>query len=211
VDYRSILQQAIDLGYHSVMVDGSRLPLEENIIATAEIVALARRAGIPCEAELGSVMGHETGQTVSYEALFASGLGFTDAGQAGEFVRQTGCDWLSVAIGNIHGAVSGALKHAKKVEARLNLVHLERLREAAGIPLVLHGGSGVRREDVKAAIRSGIAKINVGMEIRQVYETAVGDTGQVAFAQEKVFARTCELIRDYYGTAGINARVTRGA
>lgn len=204
VDYKSILQQAIDLGYHSVMVDGSRLPFEENIAATHEIVEIAHRAGIACEAELGSVFGHETGATISYEEMFASGKGFTDAGQARQFVQRTGCDWLSVAIGNIHGPISGALKDAKKVEARLNLEHLDRLREAAGVPLVLHGGSGVRREDVRAAMPKGIAKVNVGMEIRQAYESAIAETGRTDIAQQKVYERTCWLIRDYYGTAGIN-------
>jgi fructose/tagatose bisphosphate aldolase len=72
-----------------------------------------------------------------------------------------------VAIGNIHGAVSGALKDRKKVEARLNLEHLARLRQATGVPLVLHGGSGVKREYLLAAIKKGIAKVNIGTEIRQ--------------------------------------------
>ncbi len=210
VDYRAILQEAIDLGYHSVMVDGSRLPFAENAAATREIVAMAHRAGIPCEAELGSVFGHESGPAVSYEELFSSGKGFTDPDQAWEFVQRTGCDWLSVAIGNIHGPISGALKDAQKTEARLNLEHLERLQEACGVPLVLHGGSGVRREDVRAAIRKGIAKINVGMEIRQVYERAMRETGQVAAAQQQVYERTGWLIQEYFQTAGIQKIITQG-
>ncbi len=208
VGYQSILQQAIDLGYASVMVDGSRLPFDENIAATQEIVAMAHRAGIACEAELGAVLGHESGASISYEEMFASGYGFTQAGQASQFVQQTACDWLSVAIGNIHGPVSGALKDAKKVEAHLNLDHLDRLREAAGVPLVLHGGSGVRREDVRAAMRRGIAKINVGMEIRQAYESAMAETGRTQAAQQNVYERTCWLIRDYFQTAGINKLIT---
>lgn len=78
-----------------------------------------------------------------YEELFASGRGFTDPEEAGRFARESGADWLSVAIGNIHGAISVAAKGLKKVEARLDIAHLERIRRTAGIPLVLHGGTGI--------------------------------------------------------------------
>ena len=202
VDYLSIIREAIELGYQSVMVDGSRLDLEGNIAATRQVVEMAHKAGIPCEAELGAVLGHEAGPLPSYEELFESGMGFTDIKEAEGFVQETGCDWLSVAIGNIHGAVSGALKDKKKVEARLNLDHVERLRQATGIPLVLHGGSGVKREYLLAAIKKGIAKVNIGTEIRQAYESALRESGSVAAAQDAVYDRTCWLIRDYFGLAG---------
>jgi fructose-bisphosphate aldolase class II len=208
VDYLSIIQEAIELGYQSVMVDGSRLNLERNIEATRQVVETAHKAGIPCEAELGAVLGHEAGPLPPYEELFESGLGFTDVGEAERFVRETACDWLSVAIGNIHGAVSGALKGKKKVEARLNLDHLERLRQATGIPLVLHGGSGVKREHLLAAIQKGIAKVNIGTEIRQAYESALRVSESVAAAQDAVYERTCWLIRDYFGLAGTRRLVT---
>lgn len=202
VDFLAIIREAIELGYHSVMVDGSRLDLEGNIETTRQVVDLAHEAGIPCEAELGAVLGHEAGPLPPYEDLFESGLGFTDVKEAERFVRETGCDWLSVAIGNIHGAVSGVLKDEKKVEARLNLNHLDRLREATGIPLVLHGGSGVKREYLLAVIKKGIAKVNIGTEIRQAYESALRESGSVAAAQDAVYDRTCWLIRDYFDLAG---------
>lgn len=211
VDYLSIIEEGIQLGYHSVMVDGSRLDLEGNIAATRQVVEMAHRAGIPCEAELGAVLGHEAGPPPPYEELFESGRGFTDVEEAARFVRETGCDWLSVAIGNVHGAVSGALKDKKKVDARLNLDHLERLRQATGIPLVLHGGSGVRREYLLAAIGKGIAKVNVGTGIRQAYESALGKTEGVASAQDAVYERTCWLLRDYFGLAGTRRRIVEGA
>ena len=146
VNYLPILEEAIELGYHSVMVDGSVLNLEGNIEATRRIVALAHAAGIPCEAELGAIVREGTGPLQPYEELFASGLGFTNVDDARRFVMETRCDWLSVAVGNIHGAVSGVLTDQQKTEARLNLAHLDNLRQATGIPLVLHGGSGVRQE-----------------------------------------------------------------
>jgi fructose-bisphosphate aldolase, class II len=207
VDYLAILQEAIALGYQSVMVDGSRLDLEGNIEATRQAVELVHAAGIPCEAELGAVLGHEAGPLPPYETLFETGLGFTGVGEAERFVQETGCDWLSVAIGNVHGAVSGALKDRKKIEARLNLDHLDRLRQATGIPLVLHGGSGIKQEYLLAAVRRGIAKVNVGTEIRQAYESVLRASGSIAAAQEAVYERTGWLLRHYFGLAGTRPRL----
>jgi fructose-bisphosphate aldolase class II len=208
VDYVSIIREAIDLGYQSVMVDGSRLDLEGNIEATRQVVEMAHQAGVPCEAELGAVLGHEAGPPPPYEELFESGMGFTDVKEAERFTRETECDWLSVAIGSIHGAVSGALKDKKKVAARLNLDHLEKLQQATGIPLVLHGGSGVKQEYLLAAIKKGIAKVNVGTEIRQAYETALRETGDLSAARDAVYDRTCWLLKDYFGLAGTRGQVT---
>lgn len=202
VDFLAVLQNAIELGYHSVMVDGSRLSLADNIAATRQAVDLAHAAGIPCEAELGAVLGHEAGPLPPYEELFASGRGFTAVAEARRFARETGCDWLSVAIGNIHGAISGVARDQKKVEARLSLDHLAELRQATGVPLVLHGGSGVRREDVLAGVRLGIAKINIGTEIRQAYEGTLRQTGSITAAQEACYERTVWVIRDYFGLSG---------
>jgi fructose-bisphosphate aldolase class II len=209
VDFLAVIETAIRLGYHSVMVDGSRLPLDDNIAAVRQVTDLAHAAGIPCEAELGAVLGHESGPLPPYDELFATGRGFTDVDEARRFVQASGCDWLSVAVGSIHGAISGALKDVKKVEARLNLDHLDQLRAATGIPLVLHGGSGVRQADVLAAVRKGIAKINIGSEIRQAYEQSQRATGRIAAAQDAVYQRTTELIRDYFGVAGCRAELVR--
>jgi fructose-bisphosphate aldolase class II len=207
VDYLSIIQEAIALGYQSVMVDGSRLDLEGNIEATRQVVDLAHAAGVPCEAELGAVLGHEAGPLPPYEVLLETGLGFTDVREAEQFVRGTNCDWLSVAIGNVHGAVSGALRDQKKVEARLDLDHLERLRQATGVPLVLHGGSGIRHEYLQAAVERGIAKVNIGTEIRQAYESALRESGRVAAAQEAVYERTTWLLEDCFGLASTRQRL----
>lgn len=207
VDYRAVISEAISLGYQSVMVDASRLSLEENIRVTREVSDLAHAAGVPVESELGAVLGHEAGPLPPYEELFASGKGFTRPDEAARFVRESGCDWLSVAIGNIHGAVSEATRDQKKVEARLALDHLEKLAKATGVPLVLHGGSGIQQEYVLKSMKKGIAKINVGTEIRQAYELALKSGGSVAYAQEAVYQRTVSLIRDWFGLAGIRARI----
>jgi fructose/tagatose bisphosphate aldolase len=210
IDFLATIQKAIDLGYHSVMVDGSRLSLDENIAATRQVASLAHQAGIPCEAELGAVLGHEAGPLPPYDELFASGKGFTRVDEARRFVAETGCDWLSVAIGNIHGAISEGFKDQKKIAARLNLEHLESLFLATGVPLVLHGGSGIPRDYVLAAFKKGIAKINIGTEIRQVYESNLKTTGKVSSAQTAVYERTCWLIDEYFGLKNISPLLLQG-
>jgi len=207
VDYLPIIKQAIELGYHSVMIDGSRLELSGNIAATQQVVQLAHEAGIPCEAELGAVLGHETGSLPPYEQLYDSGLGFTDVQEAQRFVQETGCDWLSVAVGNIHGAVSGSLKDQKKIAARLNIDHLKRLHQVTGIPLVLHGGSGVQRTYLLEALRNGITKVNIGMEIRQAYEQALRKSNDRSQAQQACYERTRWLLHDYYELSGTRDQV----
>jgi len=198
VDYVTIVKEAIGLGYQSVMVDGSRLSLEDNIKATRQVADLAHAAGIACEAELGAVLGHEDGPLPPYEELFASGKGFTKVDEAQRFVKESKCDWLSVAIGNIHGSVSASVRDKKKVQAKLNLEHLEKLHKALDIPLVLHGGSGIQQEYVLEAFKKGIGKINVGTEIRQAYEVPLKETANVEEAQAAVYKRTCELLKDFY-------------
>jgi ketose-bisphosphate aldolase len=194
VEYEALIREAICLGYESVMVDGSRLPLDENIQATRSIVELAHAAGVPVEGELGAVFGHESGPLPSYEELYASGKGFTDPADARRFVEETGVNWLSVAVGNVHGAVSKATRHNKKTEARLNIQHLDRIHHETGIPLVLHGGSGIQKESLQEAIRHGIAKINVGTAIRQPYEAAIQKSAQAA--RKAAYEATVRVLAD---------------
>jgi fructose-bisphosphate aldolase, class II len=207
VDTTPIFQEAIRRGYESLMVDGSRLRLEENIQAVRPVVKRAHTAGIPVEAELGAVMGHESGSMPSYEELYASGKGFTDPEETRRFVAETGCDWLSVAIGNIHGAIAAGRKDLKKFEAHLNLERLDQIHQAAGIPLVLHGGSGIKAVDVREAMKLGIAKINIGTEIRQAYEVTLKQTNSVLKAQQAVYERTRWVIDDFLGMAGMRGKV----
>lgn len=205
VDYKEIIGRAIRAGYDSVMVDGSRLPLEENIGCTRAVVEMAHAAGVPVEAELGAVMGHEAGPLPPYDELFESGRGFTDPAQAKRFVEETGVDWLSVAIGNVHGAISAARKGEKKIEARLDIQRLDEIRQATGVPLVLHGGTGISKEHVIRSIRHGIAKVNVATAIRQPYEKAVRQSP--AAAREAVYRATLAVLRDDLEVADSAARL----
>ena len=199
VDYVSIIKRAIAAGYQSVMIDGSRLQLDENIDVTSEAVGLAHDAGIPCEAELGAVMGHESGPMPPYEEIFSSKKGFTSIDEARRFVDETGVDWLSVAVGNIHGAVAEATRNEKKPEARLDIGHIRALYDATNVPLVLHGGSGIQNEYILEAVKAGIAKINVGTEVRQTYETSISDSGgDIEKARQDVYEKVREIISDFY-------------
>ena len=202
VDYLPIIRRAIDAGYQSVMVDASRLDYAGNVAATKEVAALAHEAGIPCESELGAVMGHESGPMMPYEEIFATKKGFTDVAEARRFAAESGCDWLSVAVGSIHGAVAESTRNQKKPDARLDIEHIKRLHEATGLPLVLHGGSGIKQADILAAIQNGIPKINVGTEIRQPYEVAMKETGDVKKAQEACYQRTRWVLKDFFGITG---------
>jgi ketose-bisphosphate aldolase len=200
VDFKVDISEAIDLGFESVMIDGSRLPLAENIEKTRIIAELAHNAGIPVEAELGAVMGHESGPLESYEELFASGKGFTSPDEAKRFVAATGTDWLSVAIGNIHGAISEATRSAKKVEARLSIPHLKKINDAVNIPLVLHGGTGIAKEYLMESFKHGIAKINIATAIRQPYEKLMNES--IKAAQDAVYNEMLDIINNQLEIAG---------
>lgn len=203
VDFLPLLQRALDAGYQSVMIDGSRLPLAENIAVTRQAAQLAGSYGAAVEAELGAVAGHEgAGIGLSYEELFTSKKGFTKTEEAAQFARESGCDWLSVAAGSFHGAIAASTKHLKKPEARLDIDHIAELSTATNhMPLVLHGGSGIKQDYILRAMEQGIAKINVATEIRQPYEFALEEKpGKITYAQEKVYDRTRWVLREFLHT-----------
>lgn len=202
VDWEKLIKQGLELGYQSVMIDGSRLPLEENIACTKRVIDMARPRGVPVEAELGAVFGHEKGPLPPYEELFNTKKGFTSVESAEIFVKETDVDWLSVAIGNIHGAISGVAKDQKKIEARLDIEHLKKIKDVTRRPLVLHGGSGIKIEYLREAIKNGITKINIGTEIRQAYESGMRESNNdIGFACSKVADKIRELIK-LYGIRG---------
>jgi fructose/tagatose bisphosphate aldolase len=199
-DFEKIIAEAIEIGYDSVMVDGSRLSLDENIKQTCKITRLARQGKIPVESELGAVMGHESGPLPPYEELFASGKGFTSEEEALRFVNETGTDWLSVAIGNVHGAISAVTRSKEKIRARLNISHLSRINETVHIPLVLHGGTGIPKEYILEASKNGIAKINIATAIRQPYEKLMDSS--VRLAQDAVYNEMLNIISNELEIAG---------
>jgi ketose-bisphosphate aldolase len=207
VDWRPLIEEGIRAGYDSVMIDGSRLPFEENVAVTAEVVRMAHAQGVLVEAELGSVLGHESGPLPPYDELFESKAGFTDPEQAREFVQRTGVDWLSVSVGSVHGAIAGAAKDQQKVKARLDIERIRQLREATGVPLVLHGGSGISLEYVRAAIANGIAKINIATDIRQPYDRTLAEGGTIEDGQRVVFETISDIIQNRYNIVGSATRL----
>ncbi|MDT2661372.1 class II fructose-bisphosphate aldolase [Enterococcus hulanensis] len=146
------IRKAIRAGYSSVMFDGSSLPFKENILGTKQVVNFAKEYGVSVEAELGTVGGTEDGLVVSQDEVF-----YTDPQDAVEFVAETGIDALAVAIGTNHG------QYMSKTE--ISFEQLEKIKTAVDIPLVIHGGTGVKDDDVKKVIALGIRKFNVGTEL----------------------------------------------
>ncbi|WP_394233320.1 class II fructose-bisphosphate aldolase [Niallia oryzisoli] len=143
--------RAIRCGFTSVMYDGSKFELEENIAYTKEIVEIAHMAGVSVEAEIGSVArGAFSDEEEGNGTL-------TDPQSAKEFVAATGVDFLAAAIGTVHGMYQG--------EAKIDLALLDEIRTAVNIPLVLHGGSGTPEDILKKAIQLGICKVNVNTEV----------------------------------------------
>lgn len=139
-------KKALELGFTSVMFDGSTYPFEENIAKTNEIAALARQYGATVEAELGLVGGSEDGSE-------NHGIRCTDPQDAKVFCEKTDVDALAVAIGNAHGNYPVAPTLAFDV--------LEKIHHTVDIPLVLHGGSGITDADFRKAISLGICKVNI--------------------------------------------------
>ena len=149
---------AIEGGYTSVMIDGSKLDFEANIAETKRVADVAKALDIPCEAELGKVGGKE-------DDLEAEADTNTDPQEAKEFVERTGVTSLAVAIGTAHGFYVGT--------PVLDKERLSEIREVVDIPLVLHGASGLSDEDVMDCVKRGICKVNFATELRAAYSKAV--------------------------------------
>jgi fructose-bisphosphate aldolase class II len=138
------LQRALELGFTSVMYDGSLLPYEENVENTRAAVRMAKAVGASVEGEVGVMAGAEDG-TAQAEA-------YTDPQTARRFTEETGIDALAASFGTVHGLY--------KTKPALDFPRIAAIRKATGTPLVMHGGSGLRPEDYKAAIAQGVSKIN---------------------------------------------------
>ena len=144
------IEKALELGFTSVMYDGSHESYEDNLKNTIKVVAMAKKYGAAVEAELGTVASSVYGK--SETAVSVSACEYTDPMQAKDFVERTGIDFLAIAVGTIHGVYV-----TKPV---LDLDRIRLIRNVVDIPLVLHGGSGVVDEDILVAIENGIRKIN---------------------------------------------------
>ncbi|MCI1575831.1 MAG: class II fructose-1,6-bisphosphate aldolase [Weizmannia coagulans] len=150
-------KEAIDAGYTSVMIDGSHLPIDENIKMTKEVTDYARLHGVSVEAEVGTVGGNEDGMI--------GGIQYADPGECLRMVKETGIDALAAALGSVHGPYQG--------EPKLGFAEMKEIAALTNVPLVLHGGSGIPDYQIRKAIELGHAKINVNTECMQAWAKAV--------------------------------------
>ena len=160
-----LCEQAAADGYTSLMIDGSKLELEENIALVSRVVKMAAQQPLhpTVEAELGRLGGKEDAMEVKPGEDI-----YTDPAEAVRFVAETGIDSLAVAIGTAHGFYKG--------KPKLEFERLAQLRAAVPVPLVLHGSSGVPDEDVMHAVSLGVCKVNFATELRVAYTTAVRES-----------------------------------
>ena len=149
---------AIDAGFTSVMIDASKLPYEENIAITQKVCEVAHLANVSVESELGTI--GTTGNSIEGGT---TGVIYTDPDQAKDFVEKTGIDTLAVAIGTAHGIYPSDMKP----ELRLDI--LQTLKDTLDIPLVLHGGSSNKDEEIAKAVKIGISKINISSDIKVAF------------------------------------------
>ena len=139
------IERSLEIGFTGIMYDGSLLPYEENLMNTKKAVAMARSFNAGVEAELGAMPSREGGEA-------ASGPVYTDPAQAEKFCRETGIDALAPSFGTAHGIY--------KAKPMLDFERVRIISEKTGLPLVMHGGSGVSEDDFRRAIKAGIRKIN---------------------------------------------------
>ena len=146
-----MIYRALRMGFTSVMIDASALPYEENLRLTAEVTRVAHAMGVSVEAELGRLVTSESGEKSEGITLSAEDY-YTDPEEAREFCRITGVDALAIAFGTSHGFYTA--------EPKLSFEVIKNVATATGLPLVMHGGSGVSEDGYREAIRCGIRKIN---------------------------------------------------
>ncbi|MGF7183964.1 fructose-bisphosphate aldolase class II [Desulfitispora alkaliphila] len=154
-DFAQVMK-CIRYGFSSVMIDGSKYPLEENIAVTNRVLEVGRAVGVSVEAELGKIGGTEDDVTVDERDA-----SMTDPEEAKYFVEKTGVDALAIAIGTAHGQYKG--------EPKLDFERLEKITKVIDTPIVLHGSSGVPDEAITRAIELGVSKINIDTNIREAF------------------------------------------
>ena len=142
------VKTALDIGFTAVMYDGSSKPYEENVGMTRQVVEMAKEYGANVEAEIGIVTGHEGREFHINEVSEA----YTDPELAARYVKDTGIDALAASVGTVHGFYT--------TKPKLDFDRIVKIKEMTGLPLVMHGGSGISVEDTQKAIRCGIRKIN---------------------------------------------------
>jgi len=183
--------EALQLGFSSVMFDGSAGDPAENLAATREMVKIAHSLGCSIEGEIGHVGNADTGDNETSDM-------YTTPEEAVAFVEATGVDALAVAIGTAHGAY--------KTEPKLDISRLAEIRAALPTPLVLHGGSGLSDDDFRNTIANGIAKVNIFTDLCQagerVMRTAEGSYLQIRDAKVAAIKEVVMHKMELFGSVG---------
>lgn len=163
------VKEVVDAGFDAVIFDGSNLPLEENIRITKQCVeyAKSKNPDILIEGELGFIGKSSKMLDELPENASITDETITKVAEAKRFVEETGVDLFSPAVGNIHGMLKNS------PNPRLNIERIKTLRQETGVPLVLHGGSGIIDEDFKQAIGAGISIIHINTELRVAYHNGL--------------------------------------
>lgn len=164
-----ICKKAIDAGFSSVMIDGSKYPIEENIRITKEVVEYAHARNVSVEAEVGIVGGEEDG-------VIGEGVVYAKTEDCLLLAKETAIDCLAPALGSVHGPYKG--------EPKLGFSEMEEIAKLTNLPLVLHGGSGIPDFQIEKSISLGTAKINVNTECQQAFTKSVR---QVLNSDDKVY------------------------
>lgn len=154
-----LIRKALDIGYDSIMFDGSKLEFKENLRVSKEMVELAHSYGAAIEVELGEIGGKD--------GVHAPGVR-TDPREARAFADETGVDLLAVAVGSSHAMTSR--------DAKLDFELIKEIQLAVPIPLVLHGSSGVSDPDLQSAVRAGMRKINIATHLNHVFSDSIRST-----------------------------------
>lgn len=159
------IKEAIDSGFSSVMIDGSALPIEDNIKLTKRVVEFAHSVGVSVEGEIGTIGGNEDGIKANIDASM-----YTEPKDALRFYKETLIDAMAISIGTAHGLYKG--------KANISFEKLKEIKELTNAPLVLHGGTGVSNEDIKKCVEYGINKVNVGTELNATWIEKAKETFQ---------------------------------
>ena len=166
----SLIKKLIAHGYSSVMIDASHLPYKENVKLTKAVVSYAHKRGVWVQAEIGRLLGNEDWQDVkSGEDLM------TDPDEAAKFVNETRVDTLAVAVGSMHGIpVNPKIKKIlSTLKEHIDLIRLKEIRKKVKVPLVLHGASGVPDDQMKKAVKLGVAVFNIDTDLRVAFNKAL--------------------------------------
>ncbi len=196
------VKEGIVAGYDMVHFDGSKLPLEENIKISKEVVKFAKKYGVVVEGEVGR-FGTDASRMYT-EKFQIKEEDLTKVEDAVAYLKQAKVDVLAVSVGTFHGIdISGVSPH-------LRMDRLSQIREAVNIPLVLHGGSGTPEEDIKKAIGLGISKININTETRLAFSSALRKSLQVQTSEITPYKYLQEAIEAVRAVIEKNIRLFGG-